>query len=284
MEPPIPDYVQGTFEWDNLGYHFALEPPSLPDPTTLPAEDVWGILASTFRFATRGDWRGLPRLIGCLDRSSNALIWQACADLLGDAASPALLRQTLRQYEQAEPRPDAPLFEEHLAFSLHQSGLLWTVPVLLEFFLRRRDRKESKIIASLLSHMLEDDIGPVALANLPEPDYRRLVLEQFDELKQKHGTEGVSILNGQLRSPTSLAERLLADTRQPHTTWISYNRHLLEAITGIDCRSFYQNRGVQPLAAAAFLEETLESGVLSKYAPGVRYFFGHRIPEMADKM
>ena len=58
----------------------------------------------------------------------------------------------------------------------------------------------------------------------------------------------------------------------------SYNRHLLEAATGLDCRGFFRDRRLQPLAAAAQLEEMLEAGHLARLTPGVRYFFGHRIP------
>jgi hypothetical protein len=36
---------------------------------------------------------------------------------------------------------------------------------------------------------------------------------------------------------------------------------------------------LDPLAAAAILEDMLESGELERFEPGVRYFFGHRIPD-----
>ena len=45
-------------------------------------------------------------------------------------------------------------------------------------------------------------------------------------------------------------------------------------------REVYKKEGViQPLATAAILEEFLESPEAAKYEDGVRYFFGHRIPD-----
>jgi hypothetical protein len=55
---------------------------------------------------------------------------------------------------------------------------------------------------------------------------------------------------------------------------------LLEANTGLDCRGFYdRDFMLRPLAAAAIVEDFVESGEANKYLPGVRYFFGHRIPD-----
>jgi hypothetical protein len=55
-------------------------------------------------------------------------------------------------------------------------------------------------------------------------------------------------------------------------------RHRFEASTGIDCRAFYKNDDVQPLAAAEILERFLESGAAARFVPGKRYFFGHEVP------
>ena len=47
-----------------------------------------------------------------------------------------------------------------------------------------------------------------------------------------------------------------------------------------DWRGFYGKAGkLQPLSAAAIVEEFLESRESEKYEDGVRYFFGHRIPD-----
>jgi hypothetical protein len=58
-----------------------------------------------------------------------------------------------------------------------------------------------------------------------------------------------------------------------------FYRRRFEASTGIDCSGFYKDRNFQPLTAAAILEDFLESPEVARYEEGVRYFFGHRIPE-----
>jgi hypothetical protein len=55
-------------------------------------------------------------------------------------------------------------------------------------------------------------------------------------------------------------------------------RRRLEASTGVDCSSFFENRGFRPLTAATMLETMLESGSLDRYVAGRRYFFGFPVP------
>ncbi|MEZ4271726.1 MAG: hypothetical protein R3C68_09935 [Myxococcota bacterium] len=56
-------------------------------------------------------------------------------------------------------------------------------------------------------------------------------------------------------------------------------RHKFEVATGIDCSEMFYERMPQPLVAAKIVEEFLESPDVDKYEDGVRYFFGHRIPD-----
>ncbi|NJK31974.1 MAG: hypothetical protein HC927_05885 [Deltaproteobacteria bacterium] len=55
-------------------------------------------------------------------------------------------------------------------------------------------------------------------------------------------------------------------------------RRRFEASTGIDCSEFYSDGEFFPLVAAARLEAWIDSPEADRYEPGVRYFFGHRIP------
>ena len=70
---------------------------------------------------------------------------------------------------------------------------------------------------------------------------------------------------------------LLDRIRRPY--FRSVLRHKFEALTGVDCTAFYKNGIFQPLSAAAVIEEFLDSPAAGAYEPGVRYFFGHRIPD-----
>ncbi|HEY0135692.1 MAG TPA: hypothetical protein VGB85_16525, partial [Nannocystis sp.] len=54
---------------------------------------------------------------------------------------------------------------------------------------------------------------------------------------------------------------------------------LFAAATGVDCRGFFDKDHIlQYLPATAIMERFLESDALARFAPGERYFFGHRIP------
>jgi hypothetical protein len=55
-------------------------------------------------------------------------------------------------------------------------------------------------------------------------------------------------------------------------------RRSFEAATGIDCRSWYRDRTLCPPAAVATLQRFLGTDA-ARFEPGVRYFWGHRIPE-----
>jgi hypothetical protein len=60
-----------------------------------------------------------------------------------------------------------------------------------------------------------------------------------------------------------------------HPFW----RRKFEASTGTNCMRFYGNGAIQPLEAAATVEDFLEGAEAGKYEDRVRYFFGHRIPD-----
>jgi hypothetical protein len=47
----------------------------------------------------------------------------------------------------------------------------------------------------------------------------------------------------------------------------------------VDGRAFFKDFKLQPLTAAAVVEEFLDSPEAAKYKDGFRYFFGHRIPD-----
>jgi hypothetical protein len=61
---------------------------------------------------------------------------------------------------------------------------------------------------------------------------------------------------------------------------IEWERMVFEATTGVSCRAFFDSNGkLQHLAATAVIEEFLDSRDAARFVPGVRYFFGHRVPD-----
>ena len=74
--------------------------------------------------------------------------------------------------------------------------------------------------------------------------------------------------------------RALLDIARNNSTHVIYDmRHRLEAFTGLDCRPMLHPTGLRALTAAAILEDFLQSDAAANYEPGVRYFWGHRIPD-----
>jgi hypothetical protein len=84
-----------------------------------------------------------------------------------------------------------------------------------------------------------------------------------------------------LFSVRGTAERLLNLVRQPDPDVLeAIDLHLrFEASTGVDCSGFFSGTRLQPLSVAGVVEQFLESPEAAKYKDGVRYFFGHRIPD-----
>ncbi|QRK11042.1 hypothetical protein JQX13_13790 [Archangium violaceum] len=111
--------------------------------------------------------------------------------------------------------------------------------------------------------------------------YEDRVLERYEELKRKFGTDQVILLHGERFSVVSVARRLLRSLNGSDFERAKrpFYRRRFEASTGIDCSPFYKDGEFQPLTAAAILEDFLESPEAARYEEGVRYFFGHRIPE-----
>ena len=55
---------------------------------------------------------------------------------------------------------------------------------------------------------------------------------------------------------------------------------IFEANSGVPCREFYSLAlEFQPLAAAAVVEQFLDSDAPRRYEPGVRYFMGNRLDD-----
>jgi len=93
--------------------------------------------------------------------------------------------------------------------------------------------------------------------------------------------EGETIIEGGRLNIRDIAQRLLTRVQTgERLDRIAMGRMLLEATTGLNCRAFFDDSGrLQNLTAAAIVEEFLERGDTDRYQPGVRYFFGHRIPD-----
>ncbi len=283
MKYERPDFLgPGVFEWDALGYRFSDQPPiNLMDPMALRHDNPWIVLAAVLVRAKVGQFDSVHLLIDCPGKSKELSLWRACFDLLGDAGSSRIQNLLLTRFRRELFETPDLAYQLHIPKSLHQSMLLWTVPQILEIYVKSTVRKETGILTVYLSRLLEPGFGPIACATAADDEYRHIVMNEYKRLREEFGTDQCPVLFGQKFSVRRLAQRLhgylVAD--QIKTVTILRQRHFFEAATGIDCSGFCKNEELDPLAAVAIVEEFLEGPEATKYEEGARYFFGHRIPD-----
>jgi hypothetical protein len=111
--------------------------------------------------------------------------------------------------------------------------------------------------------------------------FEELVMGRFEALRvQVQSPDRVTFVEGEPITLTRVAEKALARIRTGEDVEeIAIARTWLEAATGKDLSDFYRDGLLQNLRAAAMMESLLESGILDDFEPGVRYFFGRRIPD-----
>jgi hypothetical protein len=277
-----PEFLsKGVFAWNALGYRFAAPaPPDLMESAALLSNNPWMVLGAVLQLAKAGGFKELHRLIHCMRQSTDWVLSRDCALLLGDAGTSAYLKRLHQELKESE------VDQEEIANCFSGSGLLWTVPIMLEAHLRMP--AEHSVVSVLLSPLLEKGFGvvshgqgPPGQGPLSDKEYRSLVMQKYDELVKQLGTAEVPVLYGQLFSVQKVARHLYESLQEDaiQTMIVRDLRHRFEASTGIDCSGFFKEGRLQLLTATAIVEDFLESKDLDKYQDGVRYFFGHRIPD-----
>jgi hypothetical protein len=270
----------GVFSWNARGYQFSGAPAiGLTGQAALRNDDPWIVLAAVLERARGGDFESLPLLEKCIRNSDNAQLWRASFDLMGDAGSADQLKAMLRAFDNELFEKKDPVVQRHIAYSLSQSLYLWTVPLILELYLKSSDRRETGILTVLLSRLLEEGFGPVAIAESSDDEYQALVMQIYRDLRAKLHSDAVPVLYGQLFSVKSLVARLYQQisAEKPDLIVIQNDRHWFEANTGLDCSAFFENGHLRPERATAVIEEFLLSGQSENFLDGTRYFSGNRI-------
>lgn len=291
-------YLRHTFLELGDGLHFSSEPPA--DVTAeryLQSADSWEVLACVLARLQHGRFDGLARLVDVMRRHDDANVWQACAQLLGFGGSRALLERLAADVgRQADDRR----VQVYVSTALANGCQLWCVPHLLEMHAAAADDDARVHLESCLSRLLEHGVGPVWAGpakievvdeNYPPPftetsieldreAYVALVHARLAELRAIAGPDdGLAIAEGRLFEVESFARGMLQTIASGRSDLVEWERMLFEATTGVSCAPFFgPDRLLRPLAAAAIVEDFLESGQSARYQPGVRYFFGHPVP------
>jgi len=265
--------------WKGLGYFV---PATLSDDPDLKKEEsasLWLESQEILAQAKVGNFGRVERLLDIHAETKSFLLRWACAQILGDVGTPSCFKRMMRELNGALD-PD---MAGNFCHAFEAWGGLSAVPAILQSYDRYFGFQKMDALPLLLSTIIEPQWG--ALTERPAEDevvaYEERVMAQYEALKQKFGTDQVILLHGERFGVVSLARRMrrsLGDGDFEGAMQPFYRRRF-EASTGIDCSSFYKDRNFQPLTAAAILEDFLESPEAARYEEGVRYFFGHRIPE-----
>jgi hypothetical protein len=293
-------FARATFLSRGDGFHFAEEPPArLEQPEALNAPDPWDVLCALLIRLRRGDFSEVDRVVDMLEAYDDADVWTAGGALLSYAAPYRVVRRFAERYQAGAFGRDKALVQLRVCEILSESLGLWTIPVILGIYRTMEDVNTKLAVEVLLSQLLEDERGPIykgpdetetvdpAAGPFAEPvvvreeePYLALVQDIARAVASDNNlSEDSPICEGRLFSVVPFTRRLLARIGEgSDTDRIERGRILFEANTGFDCHGYYVEGRLQPLAAAAILEEFLETDELESYRAGVRYFFGHRIP------
>jgi len=225
--------------------------------------------------AKGGNFSGIPGLLEICTGDTHPVNRDLCAELIGDAGPDSMI--DFISLRLAEGGDD---FEITLALAgiLAQRSKLADIPIILDAFERMADIEDAEIMPVWISDCLEGEGVLSDHGNFDSLEaYRMAVERRYAQLAGASGSDQVIVVHGELFGVARLAEQVLRRLRQPF--FPSYLRRRLEAATGIDCSSFYEDGTFMPLQAAALIEEFLDSPQARHFEDGVRYFFGHRIPD-----
>lgn len=303
MDYPKPAYLDGTFLELGDGFHFSLRPPdAISDDRYLRSNDPWEVLACVLARAQAGVFESLGMLVDLMHSHDRFTVWSACAKLIGFAGSRQLQQDALSEFSDQIQDPGVLL---HVSYALAGGCGLWSIPHLRAMHRAAVDDDDMRIHLQIcMSHLLEPEQGGVWFgpeeelivdSDLP-PEFAEtsIVRDQlgYEALIDAHVAAlrpifdqdgGHAILGGARFEVEALARKLLSRISSGlEQQTVEWERLALEATTGLSCGGFFDSQGrLLRLAAAAILEDFLDSGQAAAYEPGVRYFFGHRIPDDA---
>lgn len=279
----IPAYLKGTFQDEQLGYHYVSPlPADLDIVAGLRSSDEWVVLVAVVEHAKRGDFSHLSRLPNILKITRDPMIVRGVVDLLGDAGNT----------KDFETLIDLMLYTNDDEFRMDGSrgaqwaGSLLLVHYMLEALKDSRSERTRESIGSHISHLLEPRSGELAYQSESDSvsEYAHRVVSRVHQLATELGSEEAPVWEGELFSVRGLAQKMYElltrdDDEEDHLLGAKFLllRHRFAASTGIDCRSFYKERRFQPLNATTIVREFLDSRASSEYKDGVRYFFGYQL-------
>lgn len=272
--------MSGTFIWSERGYFFASAPPlGFADHLDGAGADPWLVLARVLGEAKAGRFGGLSQLQAHFVGGQDPLFVRASVELLGNAATLDSRKVLLAAMRSS----DAELSVEACGGACLSGDLdLIAAVVVSQRFVPRLSMREE--IGLMLSLVLEEKAGPIhTWVAHPRAEYEALVLEQIEAIRRTVGST-IPIWQGRCYSVVTMVRRMLEELATAASSSFTLSvrfkifRSRFEAATGIDCSPCFKNGKFLPLAATALLEDFMNESDWDRYQDGLRYFFGHQIP------
>lgn len=294
-------YYRKLFLPTGTGFHFGHPIPSdLASSRYLQSTNPEEVICSVLAHAQHGQFAPCARLLDLLVQHDDADIWGSCSTLLSFVAPRSILEQLapLAERLQAERGTDAP--RQWIGETLVRSHESWVVPIVLHLFGSIQSYDRFMSLPAYLSMLLEPEpaeieAGPPRLRAPDEPEWYEPppswdVPEYLRVVKERHALlaptlpdpDRSCLFDGELLTLRQVATRTIDRVNRPSKSQlrVAEARMLLEAYTGKDFSGFYDEdqQRLRPLRASARLEDFLQSDAPERFAPGVRHFFGYRVP------
>jgi hypothetical protein len=268
-------YEFDYLDFQRRGYFGAPSVPQEAPPPRNWKRTPWYGWAFAFGRARKGDFSALPHLLPLLEEDIGGTFEQAVSTLLGDAGFGDLfasLKLIMKQHQGYDLSFDA-------AEAIADRGRLSDVPLLIEFHRATHRLPDVPSVPNMLSRILHPD----GLLPLPEEfesmdEYCGMVEQTWKNLAERFAMTDPYLWLGEPTSVRRMANVIIARAREPYFPFAF--RRKFEASTGINCSAFYKaDQFFQPLSAAAIAEDFLNSAQADQFVDGVRYFFGHPLPD-----
>ncbi len=290
----VPPYCEFSFSPRSLGFFLDQgAPEDIAHDRNLRDPNPWVVLSCALARAQQGYFDAFPVVADWMKRFDDLIFFLDAGALFAHAAPLSaldLFRQAyptemleqhpecVRQYCQVLCRTLTPRYLDEVLHWHRKTPMGW---VYIE-------------VAWELSYVWEDEPGPIheGPQMVRDPQYpppfeqKMRDYDGYHALVREHVARtppAAFILGGAPFSVVGLAKRMLAHAKAGEdSSRTNFERMLFEANTGISCREFFTNdEEVQfrPLAASAILEDFLADPWRDHFEDGVRYFFGHRVPD-----
>jgi hypothetical protein len=297
----------------NLVYSFNLDPPL--DRRELnqfrDSSDPWQALAYLVARASEGDFSESNRIKDLMRGFESALFWSAATSFAGMAAPWGTISGIIEDFRARDHTYGVQYYLSNMTM---YSCRLADVDTLFGYYIKGADNEIRDHVSKCLSLLIEDGSGLVWLGAKETPvhggdddeeeggeipdyssmsyeelfatkldyeGYRQVVDAALSKIVQSGASPGSAVFEGKVLDARQLANTVYERLQNREIGGRTYEgTRLLSAMTGLDCAKTTTGAGnVNHLETLAFIAKVLEEGNLDAMTPGVRYFFGHPIPD-----